>query len=172
MLGVVLTSRRLPVGLDGGCSSCTYFSPSREVCCSSARAFAGSATLPFTLSLTRAYQSCSLIDSTLPTATSFTFTDDWGTRSSTFRNSTVTVYGWLPRLAPPGSGALYRPLNPQPDSSSPAAVSPATTRAHLIALSPGWSAGWHWTCWPIRPPAARGSTAANPAGWRRAWPGR
>ncbi len=42
---------------------------------------------------------------TLPTLTSLTLTVDWGTRSSTSRNSTETLIGSLPVSVPPGSGS-------------------------------------------------------------------
>jgi hypothetical protein len=53
-------------------------------------ALAGSRTARSTRRRTRAVQPDSEIVSTLPTVTSFTFTADCGTRSSTSANSAVT----------------------------------------------------------------------------------
>src|SRR6516225_4977519 len=72
---------------------------------------------------------------TRPTATSLTFTADCGTRSLTLVNSAVTWYGWLPRLAPPGSGMLYIPLNP-PE------LHPATHSAVAAEISTAGMPGW------------------------------
>ncbi len=46
----------------------------------------------------------SAIRVTRPTGTSLTSTEACGTRLRTSLKSAVTVYGWLPRAAPPGSG--------------------------------------------------------------------
>ena len=86
-------------------------------------------TSPFTATCTSASQPTSLTDSTLPTVTSLTFTADCGTRSSTSEKSTSTWYGWLPRSAPPGSGAEYRPWKPQPVSGRRPTVAATTIAA-------------------------------------------
>ena len=75
-----------------------------------ARAFSGRCTEPLTVDVDlgdplAAVRRRSEIEVTLPTATSLTLTADCGTRSSTSANSMVTVYGWSPRSAPPGSEA-------------------------------------------------------------------
>ena len=97
-----------PVPPLAGATRATYFSPSRLVCRMLAVALAGSLTSPFTSHTTSAYRplSSTVILVTRPTATLFTLTLDCGTRSSTSVNTAVTLYGWLPRLAPPGSGTL------------------------------------------------------------------
>ena len=59
-----------------GGSNWTYFSPSNEVCFSSATAFWGSLTESGRRTVTRAAQPVSSIFSTVPTVTWFTLTDD------------------------------------------------------------------------------------------------
>src|ERR1700746_1739487 len=70
---------------------------------------------------------------TRPTATSLTRTADCGTRSTTLANCAVTVYGWLPRLAPPGSGRLEIPVNPPLLQPGPPIAGAAATAAVRMA---------------------------------------
>ena len=89
--GMLSPSPSWPSGsADRGGDSWTYFSPSSEVCLSSAMALSGSFTLLGRRRVTRAVQPFSSMASTAPTVTWSTLTDDWGTRSSTSANSAVT----------------------------------------------------------------------------------
>lgn len=105
--GITAPSRSAPAGdcTSGGASS-TNFSPRMLDCRSRAIAFAGSLTSPLIRSVTSALRpsAASSTCSTLPTATSLTLTPDCGTRSSTFGKLALTVNGWSPSEAPPGSG--------------------------------------------------------------------
>ena len=77
--GMLSPSPRRPSGaVDGGAESWTYFSPSSEVCLSSATALSGRSTFLGSRSVTRAVQPFSSIFSTEPTVTWSTLTDDCG----------------------------------------------------------------------------------------------
>ena len=89
-----------------GAASDTNFSPSRLVCRIDATALSGSSVPRRSWTVTSAVKPSSRTSVTLPTLTSFTFTDDCGTRSSTSRNMMCTVTGSSPTSVPPGSGSL------------------------------------------------------------------
>ncbi len=89
---------------SGGLSD-TNFSPSRLVWRISAIAFSGSSTSLRSSSVTTACWPSSSTSVTWPTLTSLTFTVDFGTRSSTSRNSALTVIASSPMSVPPGSGS-------------------------------------------------------------------
>ena len=97
----------LPRGFSSpvGGESETNFSPSRLVWRIVARALSGRSRLFGSLTRTLATYPSSQTFSTVPTVTSSTLTDDFGTRSRTSENSTVTVYAGPLILAPPGNGS-------------------------------------------------------------------
>src|SRR6185436_19674603 len=108
-----------------GRDSDTNFSPSRLVWRIVACVLSGSARLFGSLIRTFATYPSSQTFSTVPTVTSSTFTVDFGTRSRTSANSTVTVYDGPLIFAPPGNGSEYT-LKSQPVSRVASASTPAT----------------------------------------------
>ncbi|CAM5713051.1 hypothetical protein SGLAM104S_00228 [Streptomyces glaucescens] len=184
--GMTSPSASLPVPVSrAGATSWMYFSPSRLDCSSRAVASAGSRTAPLISMVTRADQPSSSMPVTRPTATSLTFTAACGTRLRTSRSSAVTVYGWSPRSAPPGSGRSWMPskrggptvtaprarVKPRPSASSPPTVRPATPpvvsalRRRAAAVEPAVRVR-RFTAPPSPRPRSRPSRAAAAAGPR------
>ncbi len=93
-----------PVPPPSGRSRATYFSPSSEVCLSSARVSSGRSLAAGTRIVTRAVQPSRSMAVTSPTVTSSIFTEERGTRSRTSANSARTVICRPSAFGPPGSG--------------------------------------------------------------------